>query len=222
MSFTEGLEQRAAALRQAILDHPFVRGIGDGSLPAEAFRYYVLQDYVYLIEYARVLALASARAPDLDSMAWFASLLHETLHTEMGLHRGYCARLGVSERELEETEPSPTTVAYTRFLLATAHQGSFGELAAALLPCQWGYYEIGSHLARRGEPKDAPFYAEWIRMYSSQEFKALGLKLRDIVDNAARGAGRPEQARMGKAYRTSLRYELLFWEAAYKQEAWPA
>jgi len=222
VSFCERLEARHAGLREVILRHPFVTGVGDGSLPVEAFKWYVRQDYAYLIEYARVLALASAKGPDLESMGWFAGLLHETLNTEMALHRGYCARFGITEQELERTEAAPTTVAYTRFLLATAHQGSLGELAAALLPCQWGYCEIGTQLARRGLPGNAPLYAEWIRMYSSPEFVEIGQRLRSLVDGAARSAGEAERARMESAYRASLRYELAFWEAAYRQEAWPA
>lgn len=221
MGFVSEIEARHSALRQAILRHPFVAGVGDGALPVEAFKYYVRQDYAYLIEYARVLALASARAPDLATMGWFGKLLHETLNVEMGLHRSYCARFGISERELEATEAGPTTVGYTRFLLATAYGGSFGELAAALLPCQWGYAEIGLHLAKRGGPKEAPLYAEWIRMYSSPEFVALARELRDLVDRLAQDAGDAERARMEAAYVTSLRYELLFWEASYRQEAWP-
>ena len=221
MSFTQGLEARHAGLRQAILRHPFVTGIGDGSLPVEAFKFYVRQDYAYLIEYARVLAQASAKAPDLESMGWFAGLLHETLHTEMALHRSYCARFGISAQELEETQPAPATAAYTSFLLATAHQGSFGELTAALLPCQWGYCEIGEHLVHRGLPPNAPLYADWIRTYSSPEFVAIGRHLRGLVDRVAQSAGPAERARMEAAYRTSLRYELAFWEAAYRQEAWP-
>ncbi len=139
--------------------------MGDGSLPVEKFKYYMMQDYVYLIDYSRVLALASARAPDLETMGWFAQLLDETLNTEMDLHRIYCAEFGISRQRLEDTRPAPTTIGYTSFLLKVAHQGSFGELVAALLPCQRGYWEIGEHLARRGEPGEAPLYGQWIHMY---------------------------------------------------------
>ena len=162
MGFIEGVEERALPIRQAILEHPFVRGIGAGDLDVERFKYYIAQDYVYLIDYARVLALGAARAPELEVMSWFAGLLDETLNTEMELHRGYCARFGITREELEATRPAPTTVAYTSYLLRVASQGSFGELAASLLPCQWGYWEIGEHLDRQGPPTHAPLYAEWV------------------------------------------------------------
>ena len=101
MAFADEMEKKAQPIRRAILNHPFVTGIGDGTLDMEKFKFYVRQDYVYLIGYSRVLAIASARAPDLDTMGRFARLLHETLNTEMELHRSYCAQFGITARELE-------------------------------------------------------------------------------------------------------------------------
>ncbi len=155
MGFIADIERQSQSMRQAILAHPFVTGVGDGTLPVENFKHYVTQDYAYLVDYSRALALASARAPRLDDMSWFAGLLDETLNVEMLLHRSYCQEFGISAEELETTVAAPTTVAYTSFLLKTAYQGSFGELVASLLPCQWGYWEIGDHLSRQGVPASA-------------------------------------------------------------------
>ena len=221
MSFADDVERVAGPLRQAILSHPFVTGIGDGTLDVEKFKHYVRQDYIYLKDYSRVLALASARAPDLDTMGWFARLLHETLNTEMDLHRGYCAQFGITEGELEATRASPTTLAYTNYLVAVAYNGSYPELAAAFLPCQWGYWEIGDHLARKGEPLEAPLYSQWLRMYVSQEYKALADWARSLANRLADKADPGEIARMEQAYITSTRYEYLFWDMAYDLESWP-
>jgi thiaminase/transcriptional activator TenA len=207
-------------IRKAILSHPFITGVGDGSLPVERFKHYVEQDYAYLIDYSRVLAVASARAPALETMSWFARVLDETLNTEMELHRGYCAKFGITREGLEATRPAPTTVAYTSFLLKTAYQGSFGELVASLLPCQWGYWEIGDHLARRGEPQQAPLYCEWIQMYASQEFAALAQEIRVLANVVAQDAGPSQIGAMSQAYLTSLRFEYQFWEMAYSLEQW--
>ena len=194
--------------------------MGDGSLPVEKFKYYVMQDYAYLIDYCRVLALASARAPDLETIGWFAQLLEETLNTEMELHRTYCAEFGISRKQLDDTRPAPVTIGYTSFLMKVAHQGSFGELVAALLPCQWGYWEIGDHLARRGEPKEAPLYSQWIQMYSSVEFTALAQSCRSVADRLGNQAGAVEQEAMTEAYLTSLRFEHMFWDMVYNVEGW--
>ena len=221
MSFADDIELKAVPIRKAILDHPFIAGVGEGTLEVARFKHYVLQDYVYLIDYSRVLAMASARAHDLETMGWFARLLDETLNVEMDLHRGYCAEFGITTVELETTIAAPTTLAYTSYLLQLAHQGSFPELVASLVPCQWGYWEIGAHLARLGEPREAPLYCQWIQMYSSPEFAELADSIRELANRLAERAGAGEVEGMGRAYMTSLRFEYLFWEMAYGLEAWP-
>ena len=220
MSFAEEIERQTLPLRQAILAHPFVIGVGDGTLDVARFKHYVMQDYLYLIDYSRVLALASARAPDLETMGWFARLLDETLNVEMDLHRSYCAEFGIRSQDLEAAIAAPTTVAYTSFLLKVAHQGSFAELVASLLPCQWGYWEIGDHLSRQGEPQSAPLYCQWIRMYTAPEFADLARSIRELADRIGERAGPDEVAAMKEAYVTSLRFEHQFWDMAYNLEEW--
>ena len=218
MGFITEIENQTLSIRQAILEHPFITGIGDGSLPVDRFKYYVIQDYVYLIDYSRALAVASARAIDLQDMSWFAGLLDETLNQEMALHRSYCEEFGISLQELESVEPALTTMSYTNFLLKTAYQGSFGELVASLLPCQWGYWEIGDHLLKRGLPTSAPLYAEWIKMYTSEEFTELAHQIREMADRIGCGAGFAEQAAMRQAYTNSVQLEHRFWDMAYGLE----
>ena len=218
MGFITEIENQTLSIRQAILEHPFITGIGDGSLAVDRFKYYVIQDYVYLIDYSRALAIASARAIDLQDMSWFAGLLDETLNQEMALHRSYCQEFGINLQELESVEPASTTKSYTNFLLKTAYQGSFGELVASLLPCQWGYWEIGDHLLKRGLPTSAPLYAQWIKMYTSEEFTELAHQIREMADRIGGGAGLAEQAAMRQAYTDSVRLEHRFWDMAYGLE----
>ena len=139
----------------------------------------------------------------------------------MELHRGYCAQFGITSQDLETTVAAPTTLAYTRYLLGVAYQGSYQELVAAFLPCQWGYWEIGDHLARQGEPSHAPLYCQWIQMYVSEEYRALADWARSYADELAQSSSAREVARMEGAYLTSLRYEYMFWDMAYKLESWP-
>src|SRR6266481_7569743 len=128
-SFTHAIRAKAQAIWDRELKHPFVRGLGDGTLPIDRFRFYLAQDYVFLIEYCRVLALAAAKARDLQTIGVFARLLDETLNTEMQLHRDYCQRLGIAETDLEAIAPAPLTHAYTRHLLTVAYSGSIAEIA---------------------------------------------------------------------------------------------
>lgn len=222
MAFSDHLLERAGPVRHRIFTHPFVQGIGDGTLPVEKFGFYMRQDYVYLIEYCRVFALASAKAADLATMGRFAEILHLTLNVEMDLHRSYSAEFGVSSEDLERTAPAATTFAYTRHLLNVAWSGGAGEIAAAILPCQWDYMELGRRLADEGRASESNRYRAWIETYASAEFEEPTIWLRQLVDRLAEGARGEELARMEGAFTASARYELMFWDMAWEQQEWPA
>jgi thiaminase (transcriptional activator TenA) len=215
--FSDQLREHAAPIWDAQLEHPFVRGIGDGTLAAAPFRHWVRQDYLFLADYARLLALAAARAPSVELAQRFAELARSTFHDEMALHRSYAADWGVSAEELEAEQATATTRAYADFLLRTAALGDFAELVAALLPCMWGYSELGRSLAAGGRPAEER-YARWIDMYADEDFAELARWCREACDAAAEGAGEGVRARMREAFLTSVRYELAFWEASWREE----
>ena len=221
MGFSDELRQRAASTWDKEKAHPFVTGIGDGTLPLDNFRYYMRQDYVFLIEFCRAISLAVAKARTLEDMGWFAQMIHETLNMEMALHVSFCADFDITEEELLATKPSPTTWAYTRHMINTAHQGTVGETAAVILPCSWGYAEIGQALYAQGTPKDQPLYTRWIETYNSQEFADIADWLRGFVDKHAETAGTSEMEAMERAFRISSQYEYMFWDAAWRMEEWP-
>jgi thiaminase/transcriptional activator TenA len=218
--FSDHLRARAEPIWRAQHEHPFVRGIGDGTLPEDRFRHWIAQDYRFLLEYCRLFGLAAARAPDLATLERFADLLQATAHGEMELHRSYAQACGVDAAALERTVPGPTTRAYTDFLLRVAATGDFAELVAALLPCMWGFSELGQALAARGAPA-APPYAQWIATYADPEFAALATWCRDLLDRLAADASAAQRQRLEEVFLTSSRYEYLFWEASYRLEAWP-
>ncbi len=220
MEFSARLRQLAEPVWQAQHNHPFVRGIGDGSLALERFQFWIRQDYLFLIEYCRLFGLAAARAPDLATLARFADLLQATARTEMSLHRSYAAEFGISDEDLEREEMAPATRAYTDFLIRVAATGDFAELVAALLPCMWGFSEIGQRLAAGGRPGDHR-YAAWIETYASPDFAKLARWCRELLDRLAADAGEETRRRMAAAFITSSRYELAFWESAWTEQHWP-
>jgi thiaminase/transcriptional activator TenA len=220
VDFSDELRTRGEPIWRLTLAHPFVLGIGDGSLPVDRFRFYVRQDYVFLVEYARVLALAAAKADELPVMEKLADLLHATLGIEMALHRAYCGEFGIGEDDLPRTAPAPTTYAYTRHLLETAWSASLGEIVASLFPCQWGYWEIGSALAARGFPEQAPLYRRWIEMYCSKEYGELAHWVKALLDRVGERASRAERDRMAERFLLSTRFEHAFWEMAWTMEEW--
>lgn len=220
MRFTDELRRLADPVWRAQHEHPFVLGIGDGSLPVERFAHWVRQDYRFLVEYCRLFGLAAARAPDLETLTRFADLLQATARTEMDLHRAYAREFGITPDELEREPMAPITRAYTDFLLRVAATGDFAELAAGLLPCMWGFAEVGQALQARGLPAE-PRYAKWIEMYADPAFGELADWCRGLVDRLAADAGEAGRRRMAEAFLTSSRYEWLFWEMAWRRETWP-
>jgi len=220
MASSEEFRSHAHAIWEASYAHRFVQGIGDGTLPEERFRYYLAQDYVYLIEFSRFFALAAAKARALGAMERFAALLDETLHFEMDLHRSICAEFGIVREALERTLPAPTCLGYTSYLLKAAYEGEIATVLAALLPCSWGYGEIGLRLKAEGLPQ-VSHYAKWVDTYASPEYQQLVEWLRGLFDEAAgevRGAARQ---RLHEVFDTSSRWEYLFWEMAWGMEGWP-
>jgi thiaminase/transcriptional activator TenA len=202
----------------AILDHPFLTGLTDGSLPQEAFAFYVVQDALYLQEYARALAIVGSRAPDAGATRMFAEHAANAIAVERSLHAELLPALGLDPALVDAATPAPTNLAYTSYLLATAQGGSYAEGVAAVLPCYWIYWEVGKELLRRGSP-DAR-YQRWIDTYGGEDFGAVVTDVLAVADQL-----RPDdatRARLIKHFVTTSRYEWMFWDMGYRQQSWPS
>jgi thiaminase (transcriptional activator TenA) len=219
MSFTRELWASMAPIYGAILRHPFLAGLTDGSLPRESFVFYAVQDALYLREFARSLALASARAPEDDWIIMFSDHAANALRVERALHEGFFKELGLSPADVAATPLAPTNLAYTSYLLAVAYGAPYHEALAALLPCYWIYWEVGKTLERAGSPD--PFYARWIATYASEEFAAVVRAVLAATDAVAARLQPGERAAMQRHVLTTSRYEWMFWDMGWRREAWP-
>ncbi len=203
----------------AILVHPFLGGLTSGSLPVEAFTYYVAQDAHYLRDFARALSVVGAKAPTHDATGMFARHAAGTVLVERALHESLLAALGLDRDVVSRTPVSPTTTAYTSYLLATCYAGSFAEGLAAVLPCYWIYAEVGQALLARGSPD--PRYQRWIDTYGGEEFAASVVEVLDLADWVGTVISPEERSRSTAHYRVTSRYEWMFWDAAWRRESWP-
>jgi len=219
VSLTDELFEAAKPIWDAQLKHPFVTGLATGSLEVERFSRWVLQDYLYLKEFARIFAWAAAKSDGLAAMSWYAKVLDLTLNTEMALHRTYAERFGITATRLDEETMWPTTRAYTDFLVRTAADGDMPDLLAALLPCAWGYVYVARHMAEGGAPPDDR-YAEWIDQYASDEFADAADWLKAELNRTAAGATPPKTQRLIELFLTSSRYEWQFWQMCWTGEEW--
>jgi thiaminase/transcriptional activator TenA len=219
MRFSEEVWQQTAELRAAIDRLPFNRELAAGTLTPERFRFYILQDAIYLGEYARVLALAAAKAPDAASVQVFAGDAVQAIAVEQALHGRYLAEFGVSPAAVAAAEALPDCLAYTSFLLATAHQEPWPVLVAALLPCFWIYWDVAGAIVREAAA-DNPYRA-WIETYADPRFGQAVETVIAIADRAAESASAALRGAMAAAFRRSAQYEYLFWDGAYQQRGWP-
>jgi thiaminase (transcriptional activator TenA) len=204
MSIAEALWQANQTIAIACLHSPFVQGIADGTLPKSKFAYYVGQDAFFLEAFARAYSIAAAKAPDWQGFSLFHDLASGVLQ-ELQLHQSYAAQWNV---DLQTVAPGAATRRYTDFLLATAWSQEIGVTTAAMLPCMKLYAFLGEELARDRIPEHT--YTDWIRTYSSDEFKPLADQLAKLADRYAEFTPSAQTT-----YRYAMQCELDFFQAAW-------
>jgi len=202
-----------------MLRHPFIEGLTDGSLPEACFRFYVIQDSHYLREYARVLSLTAAKAPEDAWTSVFNGHAAEALEIERQLHDSFFNELGLEPGEVRRTPMAPTNLSYTSYLLAVAYGRPFAEILAAVLPCYWIYAEVGRTLLAKGSPH--PLYRRWIETYAGEDYAAVVETVLASADKVAEDETDAAREAMAFHFLTSARYEWMFWEMAHKREVWP-
>ena len=212
-SVSTRLHDAAAPVWEACLRHPFVTGIGDGTLDMEKFRYFMLQDYLF--DYARVFALGVVKARDPELMRVFAANVDAILGGEMKIHRAYMRRLDITEEQVFSIKPALANLSYTNYMLSVAQTGGPMEIVASILACSWSYAEIGQALAAIPGAAEHPFYGEWIRGYASEEYAATNQALIELMDSLAADAGEEQLAYLTDVFVNCSRYELGFWDMAW-------
>ncbi|KAA8967072.1 thiaminase II [Mycobacterium sp.] len=200
----------------AILRHPFLAGLADGRLNPETFAYYLIQDGYYLRDFARALTAVGSRAPTHDGVSMFARHAAGIVEVELVLHEALLRDLAIPDAAMPV---APTTRAYTSHLLAIAYGGGFADGVAAVLPCYWIYAEVGDELLRRGSPD--PRYRRWIETYADEKYQSLVGEVLTLADDVGQTLGAVDEARARAHFATSARYEWMFWDAAWRREAWP-
>src|ERR1700710_78176 len=214
MSFFERLKAAASAEWRAYTEHPFTDAMADGSLPEAAFRHYLVQDYLFLIEFARPYALAIYKSPSLADMRESAAGLSAILDVEMDLHIKLCAGWGLSPSDLERAPAAPETLAYTRYVLDTGMRGDLLALKVALAPCVIGYAEIATRLAAHPDALAAANpYRVWIEEYAGAAYQEVAAKARAHLDDLADLYATPaREAELIAIFKEATRLEADFWE----------
>lgn len=219
MPFSTYLWQSVQGTFQRILDHPFIQGLTRGTLEEDAFRFYVVQDALYLRDFARGLALLAAKAPDDAWLMQFAQDARDALQVERALHESFFAAWGLSPQQVYATPLAPTNLLYTSYLLRVAYERPFFEGIGAFLPCYWVYLEVGKALERQGSPK--PLYQKWIDTYSSAQYEKVVRAAITVADALAETLTDAQREAMRQHFITTTRFEWMFWDMGWRKEGWP-
>jgi thiaminase/transcriptional activator TenA len=220
MSLSDDLRSGVASVWEQVVSHPFVAELGDNTLPQATFDVYFDQDYLFLKDWAVLLSLAAAKAPNFDAARQVVSFLHLGLGGEEGLFQQAFRERGLSKQQVAELEYRPTTFHYSGYLRKAAYEGSFLDVAATILAMEWPYLDWAQRLVDAGKRPDNYYYQTWIDLHTSPGILDFVAWLRQEVDSAQ--VSPEDRSRLQNIFRDVLRYELLFWEMAYKGEQWPA
>jgi len=220
LGFSQSLREENWALWNRILDHPFIVELSSGTLPLGNFIYYIQQDYLYLIDFARCVGLAAVKSETLDEMRVWVDMMKGCLRYEVEMLEELCKTLKIPRDRIMKAEKAPTNTAYGNYLLRVAYTGRLGEIITSLLPCMWTYMDIGDKLAANKGREWHSAYEAWLRGYTSPAYRGLVATYIKAVDESAKYAGSRQREKMRDLFTQSLRYEYLFWDMAYSMEKW--
>lgn len=203
---------------RTILDHPFITGLVSGDLEVDTFRHYIVQDELYIRDYAKAISVLAGKAPTWQATQEFTDHATSAAKYESDLHEAVVEELGGRISMISDAKPSPTSLAYINFIRAHVHGSSFVDGVAAILPCFWIYAEVGIHLGERGSKNKA--YQHWIDSYQDPSYINAVVATLDIMNGIGAELGPTDEARARDIFVTGSKYEWLFWDAAYRRETW--
>lgn len=196
--------------------HPFVRGIADGTLPKEKFEYFMIQDYLYLLEYAKVFSIGAAKATDPYVMKAFSLYVDQIMNGELKIHKAYMERLGISLDRANAAIMAQDNLSYTSYMLRIAYEAGPAEVCAAILPCAVSYEEIACEMVKRDPNcQNHEFYGEWIQGYADPGYHEANVALKELTDRAASDYNEAQIARLVEIGQRCSRYEGGFWDMSW-------
>ena len=217
MNTVKRLLSAAKDIWTAYNEHPFVLGLQDGTLDQKKFRFYIIQDYLYLEEYAKVFALGIAKAKSLGTMQLFSKYVTLLTEGEMDIHRGYMGKFAVSREELDATLRSLDNLSYTSYMLRVAYEEGEAEILAAILSCAYSYEVIAKTILDHNPfAAEHPFYGDWIQGYAAPHYSEANLLLLDTLDRLTVGYDEKQLQHLTNIFVACSRYELAFWEMTWR------
>lgn len=215
MKTTEALLAATQEIWESYNQHPFVLGIQNGTLDKEKFRYYIIQDYLYLEDYAKTFAVGVAKAKSLKIANLFAKYI-SVMNGELNVHSGYLARLGVTQEEVDSTPRSLDNLSYTSYMLRVAYEEGEAEILAAILSCAYSYEIIAKNIVKNNPNSiNNEFYGDWIKGYISDGYAKENVILLEELDCLTETYTEKQIQHIIDIFAACSRYELAFWEMSW-------
>ncbi|MBR5312442.1 MAG: thiaminase II [Clostridia bacterium] len=215
MNTTEKLLAAAAEIWKCYHGHPFVQGIKNGTLDKEKFRFYIIQDYLYLEDYAKTFAVGVAKAKSLRTANLFAKYI-PVMNGELDVHSGYLARLGVTQEEIDSTPRSIGNLSYTSYMLRVAYEEGEAEILAAILVCAYSYEVIAKNIVKdRPDSVRDEFYGDWIKGYTNDDYSRENVILMEELNRLTENYTEKQLQHLAGIFTACSRYELMFWDMAW-------
>lgn len=218
MKLSEKLYLSVKDIWDSYNEHPFVKGIETGNLDIDKFKFYMIQDYLYLLEYSRVFALGIVKAKDEETMRLFAESVNSILNSETTIHKSYMSRLEITKEEVEEAKASIDNISYTNYMLSVAQSQGLLELIVSVLSCSWSYKIIADKINERSDTINHEFYGEWVKGYVSEEYARSNNIIINLVDKFGENITECEADNLINIFRNCSRYEYMFWDMAYNKK----
>ena len=217
MKFSEVLFKEVEELWNKYLEHPFLKGIGEGTLEREKFKNYLVQDYLYLKDYAKVFAMGLVKSRTMKEMKFYHEAIKGVLDDETAVHISYLKNFGLNPEDIEKYHCELITASYTSYMLGIALKGDSKDIAMIIMPCTWSYYYIGKHLYENYKDSlENNFYRPWIEEYASEEFRVCAEKWINYIDELCSDISEEEMEYLKDIFIKSSLYEMEFWNMAYK------
>jgi len=219
MSFSRSLKEKAGRVWEDGYNHPFVQEIGAGTLDREKFKFYLQQDYLYLLQYAKVFATAAIKSDTEELMTRFSAIQYSILANEMDLHREYMGKFGIKPEDAAGAKASLYNRTYTANMLAIGHTGGLAEVIATVFPCAWTYSDWARRLkAQYAEKLEGNFYRSWIEKYAGDDFENSFGWFYGALDGLVANMTDAQRRKIEDIFTSSVEFEYLFWDMSYKRQ----
>ena len=215
MAVIERLLSATKEIWEAYYEHPFVRGIEDGTLDKEKFRYYIIQDYLYLEEYTRTFGIGVAKAKGKETSTIFTNYIN-VLAGETDIHKGYVGKFEVTQEEIDKTPRALDNLSYTSYMLRVAYEEGEAEILTAILSCAYSYELIAQNIVKNNpDAGNDPFYGDWVQGYASEGYSEENKHLIQTLENITKDYTEEQIQHLVDIFVACSRYELAFWDFSW-------